>query len=186
MLVTGSGSGARPGSLRLGHFAAARWKHAVDHARLPEVFIGGEGLERGAGPVLATLLHEAAHSVAAVRGIKDTSRQGRYHNGRFKAIAEELGLVVTRVPVIGWSATRLAESTAEAYGGSLSALEQAITVHRRQESARNATGPSRNGIACLCACPRRIRVARSVLATGAILCALCGEPFRPNGEACGR
>ena len=30
--------------------------------------------------VLDTLLHEAAHALAAARGIKDTSRQGRYHN----------------------------------------------------------------------------------------------------------
>ncbi|MFD1534873.1 hypothetical protein [Pseudonocardia aurantiaca] len=34
--------------------------------------------------------HEkAAHALAHVRGIKDTSRQGRWHNARFKALAEE-------------------------------------------------------------------------------------------------
>ena len=32
--------------------------------------------------MLATLLHEAAHALARVREIQDTSRQGRYHNQR--------------------------------------------------------------------------------------------------------
>ncbi len=36
---------------------------------------------RGAADVLGTLLHETAHALAHVRDIKDTSRQGRWHNG---------------------------------------------------------------------------------------------------------
>jgi hypothetical protein len=35
-------------------------------------------------------VHEAAHGLANTRGVKDTSRQGRYHNKRFRALAEEL------------------------------------------------------------------------------------------------
>ncbi|WP_297495484.1 hypothetical protein [Pseudonocardia sp.] len=42
--------------------------------------------------MLATLLHEAAHALAHVRGIKDSSRQGRWHNAKFKALSEELGI----------------------------------------------------------------------------------------------
>ena len=54
--------------------------------------ISGEGLRRSPREVLGTLLHEAAHALAHARGIKDTSRQGRYHNKHFKTLAEELGL----------------------------------------------------------------------------------------------
>lgn len=54
--------------------------------RWAEVFVGGEGLARGPADVLATLLHEAAHALAHVRGIQDTSRQGRWHNAQFKAL----------------------------------------------------------------------------------------------------
>jgi hypothetical protein len=75
--------------------------------RLPEVFVGGEGLARGPADVLGTLLHEAAHALAHVRGIKDTSRQGRWHNARFKALAEEIGIQVTRDASIGWSPLHL-------------------------------------------------------------------------------
>ena len=56
--------------------------------------ISGEGLRRTPDEVLGTLLHEAAHALAHARGIKDTSRQGRYHNKHFKTCAEQLGLAV--------------------------------------------------------------------------------------------
>ncbi len=65
-----------------GHFHDGKW--ATTDGRLPELFIGGEGLQRGPIPLLGTLLHEAAHGVASTRGVKDTSRQGRYHNTRYR------------------------------------------------------------------------------------------------------
>lgn len=103
VLTLGAGSlGERAGQLRLGHFAADRWQHG-EHERLPELFVGGEGLQRRPVEILGTLLHEAAHAVAHVRGIKDTSRQGRFHNTRFKALAEELGITVATTGNIGWS-----------------------------------------------------------------------------------
>jgi hypothetical protein len=80
MLVVAAGFDAR--RHKLGHFAAERWRHARKDGALPEVLIGGEGLERGPEPVFATLLHEAAHALADAREIQDTSRQGRYHNLR--------------------------------------------------------------------------------------------------------
>jgi len=75
VLVIVSGGDAK--RLRLGHFAADRWQ--VAGAGRHEVLVGGEGLQRGPVDVLATLLHEAAHGLARARGVKDTSRQGRYH-----------------------------------------------------------------------------------------------------------
>jgi hypothetical protein len=110
VILLGAGSGMGPG-LKLGHFAAMRWHQPADQRgdgeqapggdRLPEVFVGGEGIARGPADVLATLLHEAAHALAHVRGIKDTSRQGRWHNGRFKALAEEVGITVSKDPGSG-------------------------------------------------------------------------------------
>jgi curved DNA-binding protein CbpA len=58
--------------------ASGRW-HA-EGIRHAEVMISGEGLRRTPAEVLATLLHEAAHALAHARDIRDTSRQGRYHN----------------------------------------------------------------------------------------------------------
>ena len=82
--------------LKLGHFAANRWTPGgADSASIAELFVGGEG--QGAESVLATLLHVAAHGVADIRQVQDTSRQGRYHNARYKALAEEVSRPQKRV-----------------------------------------------------------------------------------------
>jgi hypothetical protein len=46
VITLGAGSGGKAG-LKLGHFAAGRWQRA--DVRLPELFIGGEGLAKGQG-----------------------------------------------------------------------------------------------------------------------------------------
>ena len=111
VLITGAGSRPDGRGLRLGHFAAGRWQ-ADQPGAIAEIFVGGEGLARGATRVLATLLHEAAHALAHKRQLKDTSRQGRYHNRRFKDLAEQVGLQVEHHPTLGWSPTTLPERTA--------------------------------------------------------------------------
>lgn len=147
-------------------------------AKLPEVLVAGEGLVRGAEPVLATLLHEAAHGLAHVRGINDTSRQGRYHNRRYKLLAEELGLQVAEVGTIGWSSTTLREATIQTYRRELARLQAALTLYRRAEPTAGGTGSkSTNLLPCSCACPRRIRVARSTLHAGPIVCGMCEQDF---------
>jgi hypothetical protein len=181
VLITGSGSESGRNMLRLGHFAASRWHGAGEGDEIDEIFVGGEGLERGAAPVLATLLHEAAHALARRRGVQDTSRQGRYHNQRFKALAEELGLHIDKHPVIGWSLTTLPDATAQRYAAVIEDLERAITIYRRHEGPSGAQAPRKAGpVACMCGCGRRIRVAATVLAVGPILCGVCEQPFEPD------
>jgi hypothetical protein len=177
VLIIGPGSG--PSGLRLGHFAAERWRLAAGEPTMPEVFVGGEGIERGAGEVLATLLHEAAHALASVREVRETSRRGQYHNKRYKALAEELGLEVDHDPRRGWSLTTLPVATAAGYAGEIAALEDAIPAVRRHEPRERAAGGrgTRTVPLARCGCPRRIRVAPSVLAAGAIVCGVCGEAF---------
>lgn len=191
VLIVGQGtSRSNPGLVKLGHYAHGRWD--VSGAERPEVLVGGEGLQRGAADVLGTLLHEAAHGVAAATGVQDTSRGGRYHNARFKAIAEALGLTIERHPVIGWSLTSVPTETTEAYD--LDALEAALVLYRRAESGVAITGgpgtggaggadgagaqPKRRGnVKAVCECGRAIRIAPSVLAAGAITCGVCQTDF---------
>jgi hypothetical protein len=205
VVTLGAGSiGVPAGALKLGHFAARRWvarEHAGDDAAgLAELFVGGEGLSRGAESVLATLLHEAAHGLADVRGIKDTSRQGRYHNARYKALGEELGLTITQLQTIGWSDTALAPGTTREYAAELDALAAALVAYRHPEgqvpAGPGGSGPGggggsgksgpgkrpKNGVVLVCGCspPRRVRASVAVVEVGPIVCGVCDAEFMPS------
>lgn len=199
VVTFGAGSiGAPRGTLSLGHFAADRWVSGTK--RVHELFVGGEGLIQGAVEVTGTLLHEAAHALAHAQGIKDTSRQGRYHNAKFKAVAESLGLEMHQVPGIGWSGTSIPTATAALYADEVAALARAIRAYRHAEGGgtlgtvdepgEGTDGASDTGeegekkapkngyaLACECATPRKIRASRAVALDGPIICGICRQIF---------
>jgi hypothetical protein len=177
LVVASGGEGRR---LNLGHFAPHRWQ--VNGADRHEVLVGGEGLHRSPLEVLGTLLHEAAHGLAQARGVQDTSRQGRYHNRRYAALARQLGLEVTSVKPIGWSATTVPAPTATSYASQLEELQAALVLWRRQEHHIGTGTRSRNLLAAACACGRRLRVAKATLAEALILCGACQQPFEPDDQ----
>lgn len=180
VIIIGSGTSGR--HAKWGHYATMRWQHGTN--QLPEVLVSGEGLKRPATEVLTTLLHEAAHALADVRGIRDTSRQGRWHNHKFAALADELGLDTEKDSRIGYSPCTLRDTTAATYKTQLRRLTAMLSAYRHPETQRaSTTRKSNNALACACACPRRIRVARAVLDQGPIVCINCDEPFEPDGDA---
>lgn len=170
------GAGSAGGELTLGHFAPYRWIRG--EYELHELFVGGEGLQRGPLDVLGTLLHEAAHGVAVVRNIKDTSRQGRWHNERYRALGEELGLTLSRHSKGGWSMTTVPDGTQDLYQDELEELAFALVAYRRREpAARSGRKSSNNGVVAACSCGRKIRVSHSVYWAGLICCGNCGGSF---------
>ena len=178
IVVLGAGSEARRGLFKLGHFAAARWH--VNGQRRAEVLVSGEGLGRGARDVLGTLLHEAAHGLADARKVKDTSRQGRYHNRHYAGLAAEVGLDVAQDAKTGWSQTTVPDQLAAAYADVLGDLDAALKLWRyaEQQTGQTTTG-SRNLLACACSCGRKLRVAKATLEQAPIVCGACEEPFEP-------
>jgi len=167
---------------RWGYHDPDRWN--VAGQQYAEVMISGEGLRRTPDQVLGTLLHEAAHALAHARGIKDTSRQGRYHNKHFKTHAEQLGLTVEHDDRNGWSASTITPATQLAYARQLRDLAQAMTMWRHGETT---TGPTArrntNLIAAICSCGRSIRVAASTLAEAPITCQACDGDFQAKTPA---
>jgi hypothetical protein len=164
---------------RIDHYASDR-RSAAGETRA-EIVVGGECLQRSADDVLGILLHEAAHALAAMRGIQDTSRQGRYHNSRFARLARELGINVDKDPKIGWIPTTVTTDTARDYAAALRALGDAITLWRSDE-VRSGRYQRRNTnlIAASCPCDRNIRVAASTLAAAPITCEVCHGEFGPR------
>jgi hypothetical protein len=181
--------------MKLGHFAASVWTRGDEDVH--ELFVGAEGLSRGAQALMGTLLHEAGHAMAEARGVQDTSRQGRYHNRKFQAIAQELGIEVEHSESLGWSSTTMPDTTAAIYEEAILDLDAAMVAYRYGlegfglPTAGGAVGTSgtvrlpraprrtnnNNGVSASCGCGRKIRVSRSTLELGSIACGICGEAF---------
>ncbi|MGQ4617405.1 hypothetical protein [Nocardia sp. R7R-8] len=68
--------------------------------------------------------------------MKDTSRAGAYHNGRYKQIAEEIGLTVERTPPVRLGNTTLAKATSDAYRVNSRPLAAALVAHRLHETGQ--------------------------------------------------
>lgn len=94
-----------------GHVTTSKvWKTESGKASY-ELNIGADYLNRPIENIVATLIHEGCHLYAMQNGIKDTSNKGVYHNKRFKALAEERGLIMERHDKYGWTITTPSEAT---------------------------------------------------------------------------
>jgi curved DNA-binding protein CbpA len=180
VIVIASGTDGK--QTRWGHHAPQRWRVGLEDRT--EIMISGEGLKRGAPAVLGTLLHEAAHALAAARGIKDTSRQGRYHNKHFKTHAQELGITTEHDQRLGWSVTTVPDTTVLSYARQVYHLQNAITLWRHDEhDPAGTTRRSTNLIAAACPCGRSIRIAASTLAEAPVTCRACDGDFTAKDAA---
>lgn len=176
---------------------AAAWAEIQRHhpelpdLAAPESLIGESSSACGAELSFERLLHEAVHGIAAARGVRDTSRAGRYHNRRFLAIAEELGLDHPDEPhpSSGFSLVTLTPAAKKRYRGAGERLRKALRAHdaaTAADSPRSFRGPAaRHGssgggvrVKAVCDCGRNVRVVPSVLAQAPIVCGGCGKPFR--------
>jgi hypothetical protein len=145
-----------------------------------ELFMATELVARGATDMFAVLLHEAAHTIASRRGVKDTSRQGRYHNGRFRMIAEEIGLEGARDPERGWSLMALSAEAKAGYTDTLAQLKDAL-AGRPGPQDRAATAASAGPV---CGCGQWVPVTRQRrprIVAGTVMCDACAEQFNQSG-----
>ncbi|HEU4751972.1 MAG TPA: hypothetical protein VFU47_02610 [Armatimonadota bacterium] len=198
VVTTGSGE-----FVKWGHFRPDSWKSGDE--KLHEFFLASEALAKGAVQVLQTTIHEAAHTLARVRGQKDTSRQNRYHNKVFLALAEELGLehkASTPDSTHGFSFVTLTEATKEKYADLLEELAKELVLTgllpfwlggdeeedekggekiTKPKGGEDEKGKAQTGnlkAVCKCAEPNIIRLSRKVLDKGIVRCDECGHLFR--------
>ncbi len=172
----------------LGYFAAVRWQRNTGGARLSEVVVVAEHMNRGAEDILSTLLHEAAHAMNFHAGIRDVSKSA-YHNKLFRAAAEGLGLKVERVDHYGYAETTVPELTAQRYIALTSQLDRALmfrssevsvpTPSDGEDSGDTATEskPQPRSRKATCPCGFIIRVARKTMTETVIRCDQCAQPF---------
>lgn len=93
-----------------GHVSVNKVWHN-ETAATHELNLSADYMNRPIENVVATLIHEACHLYAMQNNIKDTSNNGVYHNKRFKSLAEERGLSISRHEKYGWTITEPTEET---------------------------------------------------------------------------
>jgi hypothetical protein len=192
------GTGVERGRLvKLGHWWGGRW--VADGKARAEVLLAGEALHLPPAQVFEVLLHESAHGLNAARGVKDTSRGGRYHNQRFKAAAEEVLLRIRAMPPYGLASTLLTPAALERYDDTIARLGEAMRIARQlergirvgaesgaeQQDGRGAAeenGKRSGPPTAACGCGRKMRMAPSVLAAGPVVCGLCETGFSVGVE----
>lgn len=142
-----------------------------------EVHIPGEALTEGGGPVLLRLLHRAAHGLASARSLRDTSRQFRFHNGHFRDLAVEVGLLVERTK-LGWADVSIPRETTQRYRSELDLLTDALCAWRLPEASERKPRVT-PVLECQCQPPRPLHLRMSEASRGPVQCGLCGSPFEP-------
>lgn len=91
---------SKPGSF--GHSSVSKvWKRSYDSAY--ELNIAAEVLTYPIEETIDTLIHEMVHIYCRENGIKEVSRNGVYHNKKFKEIAEAHGLTCYDTGKYGWN-----------------------------------------------------------------------------------
>lgn len=113
-----------------GHFAPRAWREREGEGSYGELSLSGESLQRGGLATLGTIIHELVHAYCNANEIQDTSNGHRYHNAKFRDMAESFGLVIDKAPTIGWSVTTVPEATAERYAEEVEDLDRALTQYR--------------------------------------------------------
>jgi hypothetical protein len=202
LIVTGTGrKRGRRKSLTWGHHTVDRWLDAAAAGRRAELFISGEAIAKGGEMVVETQLHEAAHALAAVRGIRDTSCAGRWHNRKYAALATELGLQPPKKAqdVIGFSESLITPAMVARYAAQIRKLDAAALAHieapkegepggqDQEQQGEDKPGPrggrgragKRTAVECGCEPPRRMQVTPKFLEGGKVLCGECEQAFQP-------
>lgn len=134
--------------------------------------------KREAREMLGTLLHETAHSIDNKEGIKGTSGDG-YHNQKFKARAEGLGLTITQAPRIGFSVTEVSDECAKRWAEPLRLIEEALRLTADNDGGTaKPKGRNKNLPVAKCECGESIRLSLKTLEKCKPVCQECDSEFK--------
>ncbi|PKA37911.1 hypothetical protein SM8_029250 [Streptomyces sp. SM8] len=170
----------QPQSADHGHW---RWGRAPDGETATGLIIPATVLADGGEATAGHILHEAAHILCWVRGVKEVTVRGAYHNTIFLSAAEEVGLRwpagERRTQQKGFSTVALTGSALTTLRRHLDAFDEVIPGVLPHVTV--ATPPrqreSRVTLSCRCTPARSFRITQSVADQGPIRCEVCGNRF---------
>lgn len=161
-------------SSNLGHFTLDKvWRqkdHEEDDSRANyEININPLHLNAPIENIVGTLQHEMVHYANNFYGVKDCC--GNVHNKKFKALAEEVGLVVTKGGSVGWGYTEPDDTLIAFIRDTIKPDEKAFEYFRG--GAENTVKPVRNKTTFKYLCPGCDLVVRAK-PDKRIVCGNCG------------
>lgn len=134
-----------------------------------EITITSDYLDRTPVEIAGTLLHEMVHLYNQMNNIKDTSRNGKYHNKNFQKTALEHGLDVEKTSKYGFSDTTPNAETAEY----LESLDLVFDLYRPTPEKNQVIKKNSTRKYVCPVCGTIIRATKEVH----VLCADCGVEF---------
>lgn len=153
------------------------WKSKDDESKdggFYEINMCAEHLTRPFEEVCGTLLHEMVHLDNIGKEIKDTSRNGTYHNKRFKETAEQHGLSIDRDSKYGWTITKLNDD-AKAFVATLDG--SAFQLFREKAPRLSKAGSSSSRKYVYPCCGLIVRATKEVR----VICGDCGVELEWEG-----
>lgn len=142
-----------------------------------EINITAEYTGRPFDNVASTMLHEMVHLYNIKHNIKDTSRNGTFHNKKFAESAISHGLTVTQTEKYGYSRTDLNENGKKAVDTFKSGDD--FKLYRYTPVKSKVTREKSHSIKYVCpVCGMTVRATKEVN----IMCADCHELMIPDSE----
>lgn len=129
-----------------------------------EINMCAEHLQRPIEEVVGTLLHEMVHLYCTMNHIKDTSRNGWYHNDAYRKAAEAHGLTAEKTEKYGYSKTSLSPETLEWLKTLISETgEPGFAIHRKALPKRMQKTKKNHSYKYTCPnCGNSVRATKSV------------------------
>lgn len=192
MIVTGRRRHKSEAAIRGQHCRDTWHVHDMEE-RAAEVWVSGERLAEGGNEVMQTLLHEAAHELAKVRKLKDTSNKNRYHNKVFVRVAEELGLEgpsASGGPALGYSMCTIPSVTTEIYSKEIADLDEACKSFVAPPLVTEEVKVKKPSVKAFCECPdenyitwsKKLQKRADDTGLPPMLCGLCRQAFTPEDD----
>lgn len=152
---------------------AEKWQIEND-TKLTEISLSAENLrldkiER----LFITLVHELVHERAHLKKIKDTSRNGRFHNKRFAELAEAVGLVCEKDNKIGFRTESVTEDLTKIFNECF-ALINGDSLCKNLKRLQTATKPKSTTNLVKYVCPICGCIARAKI-NAHLVCGDCEE-----------
>lgn len=137
-----------------------------------EIRIRIELLNKSFEEIMEMLLHKMCHLLNHLIGIKDTTRNGTYHNTNFKELAEFIGLNTEYCTKYGWSITTLGPSLIELL--KTSGINKDALTLRRYEGQSGGEVKKQSMRKYICpVCKTPIRATKDVN----VICGICKVDF---------